>query len=110
MLRSIFFVVVLHMAWAATVLPSAISPPCRFSHQYTQREILENPKNFISDMLYWEGKFHQNNVSYNTFNGMSYDGTLLDETTGLATAKHPFSAASKEVCFTFYALLQECKC
>jgi hypothetical protein len=28
---------------------------------------------------------------------MSYDGTLLDETTGLATAKHPFSAASKEV-------------
>jgi hypothetical protein len=27
---------------------------------------------------------------------MSYDGTLLDEATGLATAKHPFSAASKE--------------
>lgn len=27
---------------------------------------------------------------------MSYDGTLLDETTGLATTKHPFSAASKE--------------
>ena len=58
---------------------------------------MDGPRDFILDMLYWEGKFHQNNVSYNTFNGMSYDGTLLDETTGLATAKHPFSAASKEV-------------
>lgn len=27
---------------------------------------------------------------------MSYDGTLLDETTGLATTKYPFSVASKE--------------
>jgi hypothetical protein len=57
---------------------------------------LQDPSSFISDVLFWEGNFHQNNVSYNTFNGMSYDGTLLDETTGLATSKHPFSAASKE--------------
>ena len=76
--------------------PQLRTPKCRFSPTYTQAEILQNPKQFISDFLYWEGKFHQNNVSYNTLNGMSYDGTLLDETTGLATAKHPFSAASKE--------------
>ena len=48
-------------------------------------------------MLYWEGQFHQNNVSYNTGNGMSYDGTEIDWTTGERTQKHPFSAASKEV-------------
>lgn len=48
-------------------------------------------------MLYWEGQFHQNNVSYNSANGMSYDGTQLDWVTGERTKKHPFSAASKEV-------------
>jgi hypothetical protein len=72
------------------------TPKCRFSPSYTQAQILNDPSSFISDVLYWEGRFHQNNISYNSFNGMSYDGTLLDETTGLATAKHPFSAASKE--------------
>lgn len=52
-------------------------------------------------MLYWEGKFHQNNVSYNSENGMTYDGTQLDWTTGVATRKHGFSAASKEVSLAF---------
>jgi hypothetical protein len=81
--------------------PQPSHPPCRFSEQYTQAQILNNVDDFISDVLFWEGKFHQNNVSLNTFNGMSYDGTLIDPTTGLATAKHPFSAASKEasICF-----------
>jgi hypothetical protein len=65
--------------------------------EWSQEEVLTNPDGFINDLLYWEGKFHQNNVSYNTGNGMSYDGTQLDWETGLRTAKHPFSAASKEV-------------
>lgn len=86
----------LQLAWNAAGWPTP-APKCRFSPLYTQDQILANPDPFISDLLYWEGKFHQNNVSYNSFNGMSYDGALLDETTGLATAKHPFSAASKEV-------------
>lgn len=76
--------------------PSLPSSKCRFSPSYSQDQILKDPNPFISDFLYWEGKFHQNNISYNANNGMSYDGTLLDETTGLATDKHPFSAASKE--------------
>lgn len=76
----------------------ASTPACRFATQYTQQQVLDNPSSFINDMLYWEGQFHQNNVSYNTGNGMSYDGTEIDWTTGEATAKHPFSAASKEVC------------
>jgi hypothetical protein len=85
------------LALGVGALPSPQPPPkCRFSSSFTQAQILENPDPFISDFLYWEGHFHQNNVSYNSFNGMSYDGTLLDEITGLATAKHPFSAASKE--------------
>lgn len=87
---------------ALCILPAAVdgenqkSPKCRFSPAYTQDQILRNPEPCILDFLYWEGKFHQNNVSYNSLNGMSYDGTLLDEATGLATKKHPFSAASKE--------------
>ena len=48
-------------------------------------------------MLYWEGKFHQNDTAYNVANGMSYDGTQLDWNTGVKSDKHPFSAASKEV-------------
>src|SRR2546429_6582988 len=46
--------------------------------------------------FHWEGQFHQDDVGYNTANGMSYDGTLLNGITGVATEKHPFSAASKE--------------
>lgn len=86
------------LSQAAPALSTRSNPPsCRFATQYTQNQILGNPKSFINDMLYWEGQFHQNNVSYNTGNGMSYDGTNIDWTTGVRTAKHPFSAASKEV-------------
>lgn len=90
----------LGLSWAALTdaRPTKPSgPSCRFARQYTQEEILKNPSNFINDLLYWEGKFHQNNVSYNSDNGMSYDGTNIDFTTGERTVKHPFSAASKEV-------------
>jgi hypothetical protein len=73
------------------------APSCRFALEWSQDEVLSNPDGFIDDLLYWEGQFHQNNVSYNTGNGMSYDGTQLDWVTGQRTAKHPFSAASKEV-------------
>jgi hypothetical protein len=72
-------------------------PSCRFALEWSQEEVLTNPNRFINDLLYWEGQFHQNNVSYNTGNGMSYDGTQLDWETGQRTAKHTFSAASKEV-------------
>jgi hypothetical protein len=102
---SIWLFAVAALLWYSEALPNSnpqpSQPPCRFSKQYTQAEILNNPDSFISDVLFWEGKFHQNNVSLNTFNGMSYDGTLIDPTTGLATAKHPFSAASKEVISPF---------
>jgi hypothetical protein len=91
----------LALTWAAlaSALPSgqAKAPSCRFASQYTQQQVLRDPSKFINDMLYWEGQFHQNNVSYNTANGMSYDGTNIDWVTGERTVKHPFSAASKEV-------------
>ncbi|KAF7716682.1 Glucan endo-1,2-beta-glucosidase [Penicillium ucsense] len=87
-------------ATLAAALPGNLlrrnEPSCRFAQQYTEKEVLEDPSNFIQDMLYWEGKFHQNNVSYNSENGMSYDGTNIDWETGERTVKHPFSAASKE--------------
>ena len=80
---------------AATKAPGT-PPSCRFAPSYSQADILRDPSGFISDYLYWENRFHANNISYNTDNGMSYDGTQLNFTTGLATEKHPFSAASKE--------------
>lgn len=72
------------------------TPSCRFARNYTTASILSNPNPIASDLLYWEGKFHADNVSYNAATGLSYDGTLLDPTTGVHTAGHPFSAASKE--------------
>lgn len=93
----------LALTWAAlaSALPAkhgqAGAPSCRFAQQYTQQQIMQDPTNLISDMLYWEGQFHQNNVSYNSINAMTYDGTNLNFTTGERTIKHGFSAASKEV-------------
>ena len=85
----------------ASTIPrqAATHSPCRFSHLYTQSQILKDPTAFEQDIFYWEGQFHQNNVGYNTANGMTYDGTLLNPVTGIAnnSEKHPFSAASKEV-------------
>lgn len=72
------------------------APSCRFSPRYAIKDILKNPSSFANDIFYWEGHFHANNIGYNTKNGMTYDGTLLDPKTGVATEKHPFSAASKE--------------
>ncbi|KAF7552641.1 hypothetical protein G7Z17_g4164 [Cylindrodendrum hubeiense] len=71
-------------------------PSCRFGLEWSQQDVLDRTDDFIWDLLYWEGKFHQNDVAYNTKNGMSYDGTQIDWVTGKRTAKHPFSAASKE--------------
>ncbi|KAH8807307.1 putative GPI anchored protein [Xylogone sp. PMI_703] len=76
--------------------PSQNNPYCRFAREWSQKRVLADPDGFINNLLFWEGKFHQNNVSYNSGNGMSYDGTQLDWVTGQRTTKHPFSAASKE--------------
>lgn len=95
------FAVLCSFTLATSVLPrqSSSYSPCRFSPLYSQNDILQNSSAFLWDVFYWEGRFHQNNVGYNTANGMTYDGTLLNPHTGLANAseKHPFSAPSKEV-------------
>lgn len=79
-------------------VPDDDPPSCRFAPQFSQQDVLTSPNDFVWDLLYWEGHFHQNNVGYNTANGMTYDGTLLNTRTGEAnlTGLHPFSAASKE--------------
>ncbi|KAG8423949.1 hypothetical protein J3458_000793 [Metarhizium acridum] len=71
-------------------------PRCRFAADWSQEAVLKDPSGFERDLLFWEGKFHQNNVAYNSVNGMTYDGTQLNWTTGARTQKHTFSAASKE--------------
>lgn len=77
--------------------PAPSTPPCRFALGYTQNQVLKNLDTFAQDFLYWEGKFHTNDVGYNSANALTYDGALLNWTTGLPWDKHPFSAASKEV-------------
>ncbi|KAF8960660.1 putative GPI anchored protein [Flammula alnicola] len=81
------------------VTASSLSPPsCRFASQYTTASIIRDPDAFEQDVIYWEGMFHKNNVSYNVLNGMTFDGTLIDPVTGLhdVDGLHTFSAASKE--------------
>ena len=83
-----------------SVVFSQSSPPCRFAPSFTKKEIVNNPEPFIQDVLYWEGHFDQPDVGFKGANGMTYDGTLLNITTGLewkeASGRHNFSAASKE--------------
>ncbi|KAJ5963618.1 uncharacterized protein N7479_003494 [Penicillium vulpinum] len=91
---------VLTLATLVNAIPSksghTSEPSCRFAHHHSQKQNLQYSTSFINDMLYWEGKFHQNNISYNSNNGISYDGSNIDWVTGEATEKHTFSAASKE--------------
>ena len=82
---------------ASASTPGKHGPPCRFALDWTTEEILENTEDFISDMLYWEGKFHVDGIAYNKDNGMTYDGSQIDYVTGERTEKHTFSASSKEV-------------
>jgi len=80
------------------VLTATPTPSCRFAEQWTPERIISSPQSFEDQLLYWEGKFHQHNVSYNAANGMTFDGTLLDRVTGTHRVEglHTFSAASKE--------------
>ena len=76
------------------------NPPCRFAPSFTKKEIVNNPEPFIQDVLYWEGHWTKPGAGFKGANGMTYDGTLLNITTGLqwkeASGRHNFSAASKE--------------
>lgn len=94
-------IVLLPSLSVALTLPRQVPAhsPCRFSPLYTFDDIVANSTPFINDVFYWEGQFHQNSVGYNTINGLTYDGCLLNQTTGLAnfSGRHDFSAASKEV-------------
>lgn len=87
------------IVWAAS-LPRQLAShsPCRFAPSYTQDQVLTNSTSFVSDIFYWDGQFHQNGIGYNSQNGLTYDGCLLNETTGIAnqSERHDFSAASKE--------------
>lgn len=75
-------------------------PSCRFAPLFDEQALLRDPESLINDIFHWEGRFIQPGVGYNAANGMTYDGTLLDQTTGFelpnAAGRHNFSAASKE--------------
>ena len=85
----------------AAALPGQLPShgPCRFSPSYSESELAANPTGYLADVFYWEAQFHQNGIGYNTVNGLTYDGCILNQTTGFAniSERHDFSAASKEV-------------
>ncbi|KAK4934149.1 hypothetical protein LTR66_015704 [Elasticomyces elasticus] len=86
-------------ALSLTPLNAQAHSRCRFSPVYSQEQIRANATAFQNDMLFWESGFGgTNGVGYNPDNGMTYDGVILNQTTGIAniSERHPFSAASKE--------------
>ena len=84
----------------AASLPRQVAShsPCRFAPLYTQEQIFHNSSSFIADIFYWDGQITQNGVGMNTQNGLTFDGCILNQTTGLAniSERHDFSAPSKE--------------
>ncbi|EWG53954.1 hypothetical protein FVEG_12278 [Fusarium verticillioides 7600] len=38
------------------------APSCRFGLEWSQKDVLQHTDEFIWDLLYWEGKFHQNDA------------------------------------------------
>ncbi|EME85913.1 uncharacterized protein MYCFIDRAFT_210360 [Pseudocercospora fijiensis CIRAD86] len=103
-------VIMLRFAWLLMIATSGRAnegsrerlnnPPCRFGPTYKEGDIIRIPSPLIQDVLFWDGQFVRPGIGYNHANGMSYDGTLLNQTTGIAPAhgfgRHNFSAASKE--------------
>ena len=82
---------------ASSAKPKPPKDQCRFAQDWTQDQILADTDGFTTQVLHWEGKFHQPDVAYNGGNGVSYDGSILDWHSGEAISTKPFSAASKEV-------------
>lgn len=98
MLRRIFI-----FFYFATVLLFKIeskTPDCDFANKYSLDELIsdsEKRNEFLMAAAYWEGRFATNGNGLNTKVGVTYDGTQIDENTGLQHAPlHDFSAASKE--------------
>eukprot|EP01121_Diplochlamys_sp_Union-15-3_P001464 TRINITY_DN11268_c0_g1_i1.p1 TRINITY_DN11268_c0_g1~~TRINITY_DN11268_c0_g1_i1.p1 ORF type:complete len:532 (+),score=71.97 TRINITY_DN11268_c0_g1_i1:51-1646(+) len=81
-------------------LIGADAPTCRFALKYTTDEISSCGScrtQFIQDVMFWEGHFHQPGVGYHAATGLTYDGHGINYTTGeLADPLHYWSAASKE--------------
>jgi hypothetical protein len=79
-------------------LVEAAAPPCRFAPLFDQQELISNPKTrdaFLRASMYWEGQFHK--VGFSESNGLTFDGTGLNYSTGEPAAPlHYWTAASKE--------------
>eukprot|EP00042_Codosiga_hollandica_P019315 m.59418 g.59418 ORF g.59418 m.59418 type:complete len:517 (-) comp49239_c0_seq4:61-1611(-) len=73
---------------------------CRFAVNYTSAALwsADTQMRFLDDVFTAEGAFHQHRVGYNALSGFTYDGHMLDYTTGelLPGGLHNFSAPSKE--------------
>lgn len=97
LLALLFVLSLIHSSFVASQPCSPSISQRRYSLLYSQSDILNNPQKFACEVFYWEGRFHQRGVSFNAANGMTFDGSYLDPTTGFATLRSNFSTAGNEV-------------
>ena len=76
-------------------------PRYRFAPLFTPHALLSDAgarRDFISNMVEWEGRFHCPGVGFDGDTGLTLDGTGIDPETLLPVTalRHNFSAASKE--------------
>lgn len=75
-------------------------PDCNFANKYSSDELIKDSgkrNEFLMAAAYWEGRFATHGNGLNVNAAVTYDGTQIDEDTGLQHAPlHDFSAASKE--------------
>ncbi len=70
-----------------------------FARQFTIEDLKNTEKRaaFVTNVLAWEGQFHQPGVAYDDITGLTYDGHLIDFDTGeLLGGPRNWSAPSKE--------------
>lgn len=78
----------------------APSRTCLFARTSDPKDLLLSPRarqEFLENVMFWEGQFHQDQIGMDAGTGMTYDGHRLDVITGLPIGTpHLFTAPSKE--------------
>merc|ERR1719150_2114523 len=80
-------------------ISDAASPVCRFANKYDTRQVLNDEikrTQFLEEYVFWESQFIQSGVAYDADTAMTYDGSIVDLTSGVLNANRKWSAASKE--------------
>lgn len=76
---------------------------CRFAFDFTQEQIRQDATDFVTNIFYWDGQFHQDGVGYDHSTGVTIDHVLLGYATGLPRGPPEMvSNPRNEVSFAFW--------